>query len=417
MRTAFSLHKSRKYIFILFLFFLGSIFHVFSKNNTPPRFQNLLTGHFKLYLIHFSHHGSSRNLTIGIEHRNKTTGYQIINTTLHIRQILRINACRDNCMVICYLRIIEYFFRFRQWSTCQRSCQHFIIPKAFQYSGTLGIDIVTQKSGIDTRISGYFLFIKGLNQFQRFVGRVSKLLITLYLKGSQVEQTRSVLLSIFLTDAGDNKRKILDTFYQGFSLLPIGNRINAGIVYLLLSTVLFFFGSYFFIAFPDESRKSRIPIIRFQFPVLFRLEVSNFQLTIDNQCQCRGLYTTDGKYLFILTVFNCVKTGRIHPQQPVPHCTGKSGFVQRLEIRLVFQLGKSFTNGFFGQWRNPQTFHRTAGTCLLHHPTLNQFPFLPGITAVDNLICMLHQSFDNVELFFVSRVINQLDTETWRNHR
>ena len=32
--------------------------------------------------------------------------------------------------------------------------------------------------------------------------------------------------------------------------------------------------------------------------------------------------------LFVLTVFDSIKTGSIHSQQPVPHCTGKSRFIQ-----------------------------------------------------------------------------------------
>ena len=320
-------------------------------------------------------------------------------------------------MVICHLRIIKYLFRFRQWSTRQRSSQHLVVPKTFQYSGTLRINIVTQESGIDARISSHFLFIKRLNQLQRFIGRIGKLLITLYLKGSQVEQTRSIFLSILLADIGDNERKVFYTFHQRFSLLPVGDRVDAGIVYLLLSATLFFFRSYFFIAFTDQSRKGGITIIRFQFPVLFRLEVGDLQLAVDNQCQRRSLHTTDGKHLFVLTVFDGIKTGGIHPQQPVPHCTGKSRFIQWLKIRLVFQLRKSFADRFFCQRRNPKTFHRTAGTCLLHHPTLDQFSFLAGITAVDDFIRVLHQSLNDVKLFFVSRVLYQLDAETWRNHR
>ena len=335
MRTTFPLDKSRKYIFILFLFFFGSIFHIFGKNDTPSRLQNLFAGYFKFYLVHFAHHGSGRNLTIGIEHRYKTTGYQVIDTTFHIRQILCINACRDNGMVICYLRIIKYLFRFRQWSTCQRSSQHLIVPKAFQYSGTLRINIVTQESGIDTRISSHFLFIKRLNQLQRFISGIGKLLITLYLKGSQVEQTRSIFLSILLADIGDNERKVFYAFHQRFSLLPVGDRVDAGIVYLLLSATLFFFRSNFFIAFTDQSRKGGITIICFQFPVLFRLEVGDLQLAVDNQCQRRSLHTADGKHLFVLTVFDSIKTGSIHSQQPVPHCTGKSRFIQWLKVGLI----------------------------------------------------------------------------------
>ena len=110
MRTTFPLDKSRKYIFILFLFFFSRVFYFLGKHDTPSRFQNLFSSYPKLYLIHFSHYGGSRNFTVRIEHGYKTTGYQVVNTTFHIRQILCINACWDNGMVIRHFRVVKYLF-------------------------------------------------------------------------------------------------------------------------------------------------------------------------------------------------------------------------------------------------------------------------------------------------------------------
>ena len=206
MRTALPFHKGRKNILIRTFFLFGRVFHVFGKYHTPSRFQDLLTGDFKFYFIHFAHYGGSRNLTVGIEHSYKTASYQIIDTTLHIGQVLSINSGRDDGMVVRHLRVIEYLFRLWQCNAIQRSCQNFIITKSFQDAGTFRINIITQESGIDTRIGGNFLFIKRLDQFQCLIGRVSKLLIALHLKGSQVEQTRGVFLAVFFTDAGHYER-------------------------------------------------------------------------------------------------------------------------------------------------------------------------------------------------------------------
>ena len=215
-------------------------------------------------------------------------------------------------MVICYLWIIKYFLRFRQCGTVQRSCQYFIITKSFQNAGALRINIVTQESSINTRIGSYLLLIKRLNQFQRFISRISEFLITFYLKRSQVEQTWGELSPIFLANTSDYKRKILYAFYQCLAFFPVSDRVDTRIIYFLFSTVLFFFRSNFFITFADKCGKSGIPIVGFQFPVLLGFEISYFQLTVDNQCQSRCLYTTDREYLFILTVFNGVKTGGVH---------------------------------------------------------------------------------------------------------
>ena len=110
MRTTFTLHKSRKYIFILFLFFFSRVFYFLGKHDTPSRFQNLFSGYPKLYLIHFSHYGGSRNFTVRIEHGYKTTGYQVVDTTFHIRQVLSIDSGWDNGMVIRHFRVVKYLF-------------------------------------------------------------------------------------------------------------------------------------------------------------------------------------------------------------------------------------------------------------------------------------------------------------------
>ena len=56
------------------------------------------------------------------------------------------------------------------------------------------------------------------------------------------------------------------------------------------------------------------------------------------------------------------------------------------------------------------------GTGFLHHPTLNQFTFLAGITAIHNHIGLLHQPFDDAELLFVGGVTDKLDAKTWWHH-
>ena len=55
------------------------------------------------------------------------------------------------------------------------------VPQAFQYAGALGIDVITQISGIDTRIGRYFLLVQRLDGFQRFIGRESELLVAFHL--------------------------------------------------------------------------------------------------------------------------------------------------------------------------------------------------------------------------------------------
>ena len=178
MRPALSLHENRQYPLFIPLFLLNLFF---GKNNPPTRFKNLFTGHLKLDLIHFSQHGGSRHLAIGIEYRNKTAGNQIEPPAFHIRQILRIYSGRNNSVVIGHFRTVEYFFGFWKLGTVQRCSQNFIIPQPLQNSRTLRINIITKESRIDTRIGSHFLFIKRLDQFQSLISGISKLFIAFHL--------------------------------------------------------------------------------------------------------------------------------------------------------------------------------------------------------------------------------------------
>ena len=53
----------------------------------------------------------------------------------------------------------------------------------------------------------------------------------------------------------------------------------------------------------------------------------------------------------------------------------------------------------------------------MHHPTLDEFTLLPGITAVDDTVGCLHQFFNDAKLFLDAFLFFKLDTESWRNHR
>ena len=53
----------------------------------------------------------------------------------------------------------------------------------------------------------------------------------------------------------------------------------------------------------------------------------------------------------------------------------------------------------------------------LHHPTLNEFTLLPGITTVDNLVSLTVKTLYRVKLLLNTSVGNEFDTKTLWNHR
>ena len=110
-------------------------------------------------------------------------------------------------MVVRHFRVVEHLLRLRQSSPVQRSSQRLIIAQPLQYAGTFGIDVVTQESGIYTRIGRYFLFVKRLDGFQRLIGGESEFPVALHLQGSQVEQTGRSLFPVLTGDVRYGKRE------------------------------------------------------------------------------------------------------------------------------------------------------------------------------------------------------------------
>ena len=151
-------------------------------------------------------------------------------------------------MVVRHFRVVEHLLRLRQSSSVQRSSQRLVIAQSLQYAGTFGIDVVTQESGIYTRIGRYFLFVKRLDGFQRLVGGESEFPVALHLQGSQVEQTGRSLFPVLAGDVRYGKRRILYLFQQSLTPLPVCDRFY--------SPVIFGFGSFggcpSFLVFPSS---------------------------------------------------------------------------------------------------------------------------------------------------------------------
>ena len=138
-------------------------------------------------------------------------------------------------MVIGYLRIIKHFLRLYEWLSFEQCSPGFIRFQTFQNVCTLRINVITQESGIHTRISGNLLFVQRLDETQGFVGRITELLVAFYLQGSQIEQTQRRLFSFFLAYRKNGKGHFFNTVEQSLPLFFAGNRLDSGIIFLSLS--------------------------------------------------------------------------------------------------------------------------------------------------------------------------------------
>lgn len=105
---------------------------------------------------------------------------------------------RDDSMMICHLAIVEHPLALRQLATYQRSCSSTHIRQIGDNARTLGIDIIRQETGIDTRIAGQFLLIQALQILQRRIGREAKLPIAINLKRREVIELWRLFTAAFL---------------------------------------------------------------------------------------------------------------------------------------------------------------------------------------------------------------------------
>ena len=119
-------------------------------------------------------------------------------------------AGRNNGVVVCYLRVIENLFGLQQCSSCQRGCKCLVITQTFQDAGAFGIDVITQIGSVYTWIGSHFLLIQRLDDFQRLISGIGKLLVTFHLQRSQVKQAEWRLPPLFLGDIRHGKRRILN---------------------------------------------------------------------------------------------------------------------------------------------------------------------------------------------------------------
>ena len=72
------------------------------------------------------------------------------------------------------------------------------------------------------------------------------------------------------------------------------------------------------------SRKLSVAIDGGKYPVRFGNEVVDFLLAVHDQGEGRGLHPADAEHLSILTIFQSIKTGGVHTENPVANGTGKS---------------------------------------------------------------------------------------------
>ena len=216
-------------------------------------------------------------------------------------------------MVIGYLAVIEYLLALRQLLAggCELLDEwevflltgYLCLAHTVQNLRTFRIDIVGQELGIYTRISGVLLLVETLDELQRNIGRVGKLLVAIYLQRGEVVEMRWRLVSLLLAYIGNG---------EGFA----GDGAESLLAFLLAGKLA------------AGCRKLGVAIDGGEYPVRFGNEVVDFLLAVYDEGKGRGLHPADAEHLSVLTVFQCIKSGGVHTENPVADGTGKSGKIE-----------------------------------------------------------------------------------------
>ena len=216
-------------------------------------------------------------------------------------------------MVIGYLAVIEYLLALRQFlaDCCELLDEREVfllthdlcLTHSVQNLRTFRIDIVGQELGIYTRISGVLLFVETLDELQRNICRVSKLFVAIHLQRGEVVEMRWRLVSLFLAYVGNGEGFASDGTESLLAFLLAG-KLAAG------------------------CRKLGVAIDGGEYPVRFGNEVVDFLLAVYDEGKGRGLHPADAEHLSILSIFQCVKSGSVHAENPVADGTGKSGKIE-----------------------------------------------------------------------------------------
>ena len=108
--------------------------------------------------------------------------HKVVDLLLEVGKPLRIDTCGDYGMVVGNLLVVEHLLRFHKRLAEQRHCERLIVAQSFKDILALGVDIIAQVCGVDTRIGCHLLLVERLNCLQCLLGRETELLVAVYLQ-------------------------------------------------------------------------------------------------------------------------------------------------------------------------------------------------------------------------------------------
>ena len=377
----------------LFVVFLGLVvlMGVSGIDLTPSGGKNFLSRHLEVYLVYGSRHRGGGEGAVGVEGGDEAAHDEVVDIVLEVGESSRLLSGGNDGVVVGHLGGVEDTLGLDEGLPGYRSHQFVIALEPVHDAWTLGIDVVGEELGVDTRVSSELLLIERLDNVKRHLGRVTELLVAVYLERGEVVEVGWGFGSLLLLHACHSEGFALD---GGKGLLAL------------------FAGGEFALC----RSKLSVAIYRRQYPIWLGFELVYLLLSVNDKCQRGSLHSADAQHLSVLSILERIESGGVHTQQPVAHGSRESGQVERVVIFLLAQLGKAFAYGLVGHRRYPQSLDGAGGPCHLHHPPLYELTLLSGVTAVDDAVGLGHEFLDDCKLLLDALVFYELDAESWRNH-
>ena len=294
MGTLFALDKGFERA--LFVVFLGLVvlMGVSGIDLTPSGVKNFLSRHLEVYLVYGSRHRGGGKGAVGVECGDEAAHDEVVDIVFEVGESSRLLSGGNDGVVVGHLGGVEDTLGLDEGLPGYRSHQFVIALEPVHDAWTLGIDVVGEELGVDTRVSSELLLIERLDNVKRHLGRVAELLIAVYLERGEVVEVGWGFGSLLLLHACHSEGFAFD---GGKGLLAL---FAGGELALCRS-------------------KLSVAIYRRQYPIWFGFELVYLLLSVNDKCQRGSLHSADAQHLSVLSILERIETGGVHTQQPVAH--------------------------------------------------------------------------------------------------
>ena len=182
MRAAFAFGEWRKHgvvgvlcVGILALFRLGG------EQHAPARRGDDLAGCLKFVFSRLSEYRGGFKLAVGVEYAYEAHRYGVVQLAFVAFKTSRHLPRRYNGVVVGNFGVVEYFFCFGYRGRQYRLGELRVRGHLAQCRSYLGVHIVGEICGVDTRICGKLFFVQALDKLEGLIGGPTETAVAFHL--------------------------------------------------------------------------------------------------------------------------------------------------------------------------------------------------------------------------------------------